>query len=289
MISVLIVNWNTRDLLDACLASISRFPGSSGVEVIVVDNDSSDGSADMVRLKHSSARLIEPGSNTGYAHGNNLAMEAASGEFLLTLNPDTELFADTFDEAVAVMERLPDAGVCGAKQIFTDGTVQASVRGFPSVMGIIGDLTGLGRVLPKSGFGSYRLAGFDYEKEQIAPQPMGTFLMFRRSALASFENQKSKIKNPYDESFPIFFNEVDLLLRLKRAGWGAVYSPKVRILHHGGEGTKQRRKEMIWESHRSLVRYFEKHHPSPLLFLFKLIVFAGAFVRARGVYAGFRP
>ena len=288
MISVLIVNWNTRDLLDACLSSIDRFPGSHPLETIVVDNASTDGSAEMIRTKHPSVKLIEPGANTGYAKGNNLAIEASSGDFLLTLNPDTELFEDTLDQAIEAIERHTEAGALGAKQIFTDGSIQASVRGFPSVSGIIGDLTGLGRVFLRSAFGTYRLADFDYEFEQPAPQPMGTFLMFRRSALEGI-SQQSTINSPYDESFPIFFNEVDLLYRMNKRGWPAYYSPKVRILHHGGEGTKQRRKEMIWESHRSLVRYFEKHHPSPLLFMFKMLVLAGARVRARGVYAGFRP
>lgn len=288
MISILIVNWNTRDLLDACLCSIERHPAGEPIEVIVVDNASADGSADMVREKHPSVTLIEPGSNTGYAQGNNLAMKAAHGEWMLTLNPDTELFEDTLDQAVAVLTSHPKAGALGARQIFTDGTTQASVRGFPTVLGILGDLTGLGKRFPHSRIGSYRLGGYDYEREQDAPQPMGTFLMFRRAALHSVNEAQSELA-PYDESFPIFFNEVDLLYRLKSAGWKAIYSPKVRILHHGGEGTKQRRKEMIWESHRSLIRFFEKHHPSPLLFLFKFIVSAGALVRARGVYAGFRP
>lgn len=281
MVSVLIVSWNTRDLLDACLSSIERFPGSHGVEVIVVDNASSDGSAEMVRGKHPAVHLIEAGGNTGYAHGNNLASTASRGEFLLTLNPDTEVFEDTLDQAVDVMNRHPEAGALGARQFFTDGSTQSSVRGFPSFWGILGDITGLGRIFPGSKLGSYRLMRFDYEVEQAAPQPMGTFLMFRREALPS--------DRPFDESFPIFFNEVDLLFRLKEAGWMAVYSPRVRILHHGGEGTKQRRKEMIWESHRSLVRYFEKHHPSSFLFLLKAVVYLGAFVRAKGVYAGFRP
>lgn len=283
MVSILIVNWNTRDLLDACLASIERFPGSQAVEAIVVDNASADGSAEMVRSKHSSVKLIEAGANTGYAHGNNLAIAAAKGDLLLTLNPDTELYADTLDEAVAALDRHPRAGVLGAKQVFTDGSTQSSVRGFPTFLGILGDVTGLGRLFPASRLGAYRLLGFDYEREQVAPQPMGTFLMFRREALEAVGPLR------FDEAFPIFFNEVDLLYRLRQAGWHAVYAPRVRILHHGGEGTKQRRREMIWESHRSLLRYFQKHHPSPFLFLLAGLLYLGAFVRAKGVYAGFRP
>jgi GT2 family glycosyltransferase len=290
MLSVLIVNWNTRDLLDACLTSLAKFPPVEGMEVIVVDNASTDESAEMVTAKHPGVTLIQPGSNTGYAHGNNLAMAAARGEWLLTLNPDTEVYADTLQIAIEKLKANPGYGALGARQIYTDGTTQHSVRGFPTVGGIFADITHLGR-------DTYRLRDFDYEKEQAAPQPMGTFLLFRRAALeevakSEVSSQKSEGAGelrPFDEAFPIFFNEVDLLYRLQKAGWPTLYSPDVRVLHYGGEGTKQVRKNMIWESHRSLARFLEKHHPSPALPLVKGLIWLGALVRAKGVHAGFRP
>lgn len=288
MLSILIVNWNTRDLLSACLASIQRFADPSEVETIVVDNASTDGSADHVREAFPHVRLIEPHANTGYARGNNLAFREASGHWLLTLNPDTELYEDTLASALAAMERHPTAGALGARQIGTDGATQRSVRGFPTLLGIVGDVTGLGRLFPSSKLGSYRLSSFDYGLEQEAPQPMGTFLLFRRAALQAVERDLNGT-GPFDESFPIFFNEVDLLYRMNRAGWSTIYAPSVRILHHGGEGTRQKRKDMIWESHRSMIRYFQKHHPSAALPFVKLLVYLGAFIRAKGVYAGFRP
>lgn len=299
MLSVLIVNWNTRDLLDACLASLAKFPPAEPMDVIVVDNDSKDGSAEMVRVKHPAVRLIEPKANTGYARGNNLAMAEASGEWLLTLNPDTEVYETTLQTAIDKLRANPTFGALGARQIFTDGTTQHSIRGFPTVKSIFADITGIGP-------DTYRLKSFDYEKEQPAPQPMGTFILFRREAL---ENEEGRMENgeeisnpipeprspfpvplsPFDESFPIFFNEVDLLYRLEKAGWPALYSPDVRILHHGAEGTKQVRKNMIWESHRSLARFLEKHHPSPFLPIIKALIWLGAFIRAKGVHAGFKP
>ncbi len=285
MLSILIVNWNTKTFLDACLTSLRHHPGAHAVEVIVVDNASTDGSADLVRTQFPEVKLIASETNTGYARGNNLAYQAATGDLILTLNPDTEVYEDTLDIAIAKMAEHPEIGALGARQIHSSGETQSSVRGFPTAWGIVGDITGLAQAFPWGKLGSYRLSAFDYEKELLAPQPMGTFLLFRREAL----NQVLTPNGPYDEEFPIFFNEVDLLYRLKQKGWNALYSPEVRILHHGGEGTKQVRKNMIWESHRSLVRYFEKHHRSPWLPLFRGIVLAGAFVRARGVYAGFRP
>lgn len=288
MLSVLIVNWNTRDLLRTCIESVYRFPPKEPFEILVVDNFSSDGSPEMVRQCFPEVELILPGKNTGYAAGNNLAFERASGEWLLTLNPDTEVFEGTLDNALSTLGANPNYGALGIKLIGTDGIVQNSVRGFPTFLGVVGDITGLGKIFKKSRFNSYRLIGFDYELEQPAPQPMGTFLIFRREALLAVGDPKK----PFDERFPIFFNEVDLLYRLNSAGWPCLYSPRASIKHLGGESTKQVRKSMIWESHRSLMRFFEKHYrtpwTAPLLPLMHGFIYLGAFIRARGRHDGFQ-
>jgi GT2 family glycosyltransferase len=289
MLSILIVNWNTRDLLRACLNSIYRFPPASPYEIIVVDNASSDGSAEMVREEFPSLLLISPQTNTGYAKGNNLAFSRASGEYLLTLNPDTEFVDDSLSIAFAQLDAQSSFGCLACKLVSPDGTTQPSVRGFPSLLGILGDVTGLGRAFRGSRFDSYRLSSFDYDVAGKAEQPMGTFLLFRREALGAVGDPSS----PFDESFPIFFNEVDLLLRLNNAGWPCWYSPLAKVVHHGGMSTRQVRKGMIWESHRSLVRFLWKHTQSVserlLLPLVALGIYVAAFVRARGFHAGFRP
>ncbi len=295
MLSILIVNWNTRELLRACLSSIVSHPPSEPCEVIVVDNFSTDQSAEMVQNcfidgevgevapgQKLPIRLVASTVNTGYAAGNNLAFAQANGDFLLTLNPDTEVVDDSLDKALACLRAHPSAGALGVRQVAVDGSTQHSVRGFPTVRGILGDLFKI------SSWDSYRLSRFDYEREQAAPQPMGTFLLFRRQALESVGNPRK----PFDEGFPIFFNEVDLLYRLNLAGWNCLYTPRAKILHHGGESTKQVRKSMIWESHRSLVRYFYKHYGTGVsrlgLPLLAAVSYTAAFVRAKGYHAGFR-
>jgi GT2 family glycosyltransferase len=288
MLSILIVSWNTRDLLRKCLLSIHRFAPLHPYEVIVVDNASSDGSAEMVAKEFPQVKLVASRTNTGYAGGNNLAFAAAKGDWLLTLNPDTEFVDDSVDRAIEILEQHPQAGCLGARQVGVDGKTQRSIRGFPTVLGILGELTRLSRVLPKGALGSYSLRAFDYDVQQTAPQPMGTFLLFRRAALEAVGDPS----RPFDEQFPIFFNEVDLLYRLYKAGWSCLYAPSVKILHHGGESTKQVRKSMIWESHKSLVRFLRKHYRTrwngAALAAVAGIVYAGAFVRARGYHAGFR-
>lgn len=284
MLSVLIVNWNTKDLLRACLQSLRANPPAEPMEVIVVDNASADGSAHMVREEFPEVELLAEERNLGYAAGNNRASNVAKGEWLLTLNPDTEVEPDTLQTAISRLSARQGYGALGAKLIGRDGKVQSSVRGFPSLLGIFGDATGLGRLFPGSAFDSYRLKSFDYSIEQDAEQPMGTFLLFRREAL-EVVGDSSK---PFDESFPIFFNEVDLLYRLKQAGWRTLYCPEVGVRHLGGAGTRQVRKSMIWESHKSLVRFFVKHRPTPFLPLLAAFIYLGALVRARGYHAGFR-
>jgi GT2 family glycosyltransferase len=243
----------------------------------------------MVRQEFPEVVLVDLPTNTGYAAGNNHGFEQARGEYILTLNPDTEILDDALDTAMRKLEENPDFGVLGARQIDSKGRTQRSVRGFPTLFGIFGDVTRLGKLFPRSPLASYRLPGFNYEIHQIAPQPMGTFLLFRREALCALGSER----HPFDEQFPIFFNEVDLLYRLSRKGFPCLYSPEVRILHHGGESTKLVRKSMIWESHRSLIRYLRKHLMTqwnlPLILLLSGVIFAAAFVRARGYSPPWTP
>jgi GT2 family glycosyltransferase len=288
MLSILIVNWNTRSFLHACLTSIFGFPPRDPYEVVVVDNASKDGSAAMVREQFPDVKLIESPVNSGYAAGNNLAFEHAAGDFLLTLNPDTVLEDDSLQKSWEMLRKRPQYGCLAVRLVGVDGRTQRSVRGFPTFLGLLGDLTGLGARTPGSRLDAYRLAAFDYDREGPAPQPMGTFLMFRREALEAVGDPR----RPFDERFPIFFNEVDLLYRLHRAGWPCLYTPEAHVVHHGGESTKLVRKSMIWESHRSLLRYMRKHSgslPTSVgVALLAPIVYGAAFVRARGYHAGFR-
>jgi len=282
VLSILIVNWNTKDVLRRCLLSIRAFAPNRSYEVIVVDNASSDGSSDMVSSEFPEVKLIRSTVNMGYAAGNNAAFANALGDWLLTLNPDTEFIDRSLDTAVECLETSSGYGVLGAKLILPDGRVQQSVRGFPTYTSLLGEIGPLRKV-----FNSYRLDKFDYEAVQDAPQPMGTFLLFRRSALAEVGDPAK----PFDERFPIFFNEVDLLYRLRQAGWKCLYNPNVRVLHIGGESTKQVRSSMIWESYRSLIRYMRKHHCKfwqlPAFVMLAAVGFVATWVRARGYHRGF--
>lgn len=286
MLSIVIVNWNTRALLEKCLASIQRYAPFEPVEVIVVDNASDDGSAEMVCAHFPHVRLLVQGTNLGYARGNNIGIRAASGDFILLLNPDTEFVDDSLQRAVDLLRSMPSVGVLAARLLNPDGSTQSSLRSFPRPLPVLFDLLGIARFFPRSRFfGKYRYRFFDYDSPAEVEQPMGTFLMTRKEVFDQV--------GLFDERFPIFFNDVDWCLRVRNAGWMVYYHPKVRVVHYGGAGTRQVRKSMIWESHRSLLSFYDKWYARwwnlPLLWLFRLVVLAAAFLRAGGVYAGYRP
>lgn len=254
------MNWNTRDLLRACLQSLYRYPPDVSFEVIVVDNASEDGSAAMVRAEFPQVVLIANSENRGYAGGNNQALAQAQGEYVLLLNPDTEVFPDTLDRALAFLEAHPDAGAVGAKQFFPGGRVQASVRGFPTPANLLWEVSGLARLFPRW-LGGYRMRGFTYDGVAVVEQPMATFLMVRRAVVEQV--------GLMDEAFPLFFNDVDWCYRIVQAGWRIYFVPEVQILHHGGASTRQVRLSAIRESHRALEVFYRKHYRgrvNPLLY-----------------------
>lgn len=284
VLSILIVNWNTCELLGRCLHSILQFPTSMPIEVIVVDNASADGSADYVASEFRDARikLVRSNVNLGFAAGNNLAYRESCGEFVLTLNPDTEFETDALEVAIQELQARPSYGAIAITQRGIAGDTQRSVRGFPTIGRLLWEFCGGARFFPSHD--RYYLRRFDYTKAQDIEQPMATFTLFRREAIGSVL---------FDEQFPIFFNDVDTMKRLFDAGYKCWYTPAAYVRHHGGEGTKQVRKSMIWESHRSLLRYLRKHQGTGLsglgLLILTPLVLAAAFVRAKGYHAGFRP
>ena len=310
-LSVCIVNWNTREDLRECLLALQANPFTSGEqEVIVVDNASADGSAAMVASEFPDARLIANPVNANFAHGTNQALAAATGDFLLLLNPDAQVtegalnalveriragaspaptpFHDVSDSQHTITQspnRSPQhptpntqhpLGAVAAKLVYPDGLVQTSVRGFPEPVAVLYDILGLSRLFPRSRtFAAYRATYFDYERAQAAPQPMASCFLISREAYEQVGGM--------DERFPLYFNDVDWCLRCRDAGLGIWYEPKAVVIHGGGGTTKKARKAVVWESHRALLRLYAKHYrkktPFPLYALLTALVTLGAWAR----------
>jgi GT2 family glycosyltransferase len=254
-LSVCIVNWNTREYLRECLTALRQYPPvGAEMEVIVVDNASADGSAAMVASEFPSVSLIGNSDNKGYAEGNNQALERASGDFLLLLNPDVVVHPDSLTRALQFMAAHPEAGALGCRLVGKDGETQQSVRGFPDPGPVLWDAVGLSRLFPRSRvFGAYRMTFFDYDRVSEVDQPMGSFLLLTRAALDWV--------GLMDPQFPIFFNEVDWCWRAKREhGFRIYYTPDAVVTHYGGSSTRQVKAAMVRESHRSLLRFYDKHY-----------------------------
>lgn len=249
--AVCIVAWRSRDLLRRCLRSVAGAPEAA--EVVVVDNASGDGTAEMVQQEFPGVRLIANESNRGFAAGNNQAIEATRAPFVLLLNPDTEVQEGALAALLDVFAEDERVGAAAPQLLLPDGRVQQSCRGFPEPIPVLAEAVGLARLFPRSKMlGAYRMRGWGHDTRREVDQPMASALALRREALDEV--------GPFDEDFPLYFNDVDLCYRLKEAGWKILFEPKAKVLHHHGHSTRQVRARAVVESHRGLIRFYRKHY-----------------------------
>ncbi len=287
MLSVLIVNWNTRDYLRACLSSLETACAELQHEIIVVDNNSHDGSAEMVSTQFPRVVLIASQINLGFAAGNNLAYEKSRGQWIWLLNPDTEVIGDAASEMIAFLEASTRRGAVASALIDAISRIpQKSCRTFPTPAALCAEASRLARKFPRSrSFGFYKMGWWNYRDARRVQQPMASSFMMRRAAIDAIYD--AKIGGLFDEEFPIFFNDVDLCWRLDQSGWEIWYLPAAGVLHYGGASTQQVKPAMIAESHRSLHLFYKKHYRkilSPSLFYATIaLIKAGAILRLRGL------
>jgi GT2 family glycosyltransferase len=286
MLSILIVNCNTRDYLRACLLSLETACSGVEHEIIVVDNASQDGSAEMVSTLFPRVQLIASSENLGYAAGNNLACEHSCGQWVWLLNPDTEVLRDAPKQLISFLEGGTRRGAVASALIDArTARPQKSCRTFPTPAALWAEASGLAKFYPRSRkFGFYRMGWWRYHDARRVEQPMASSLLLRRAAIEGVYDQK--IGGLFDEDFPIFFNDVDLCWRLWKSGWEIWYQPDAGVLHHGGASTQQVKPAMIAESHRCLRRFYEKHYRAvlspPVYWATIALIEAGGAWRLRG-------
>ena len=239
-LSIVIVNWNTQALLHDCLHSVCKGLGSLRAEIIVVDNASSDGSADMVRAEFPAVELLESKNNLGFAGGNNLALARAQGRYVLLLNTDTLVHGSVLPDAVTWMNRHPEVGVIGPRVLNADGSVQASCSAFPSLRFLAMQTLGLTRL---ARWDAYRMTGWDRSTERRIDVISGAAMFVRASAMREV--------GLLDEAFFFYGEETDWCRRFARAGWEIVFVPIKEITHFGnGSAAKlnHRRDVMMTEA-----------------------------------------
>jgi N-acetylglucosaminyl-diphospho-decaprenol L-rhamnosyltransferase len=249
-VSVVVLSWNTRELLAACLSSLRAVAGELPFETIVVDNASADGSADMVAERFPEVRLVRSAVNHGYAIGNNLGARDARGAYLLLLNSDTEVRPGALSTLVAFLDGHPGHGACAPRLDNPDGTPQTSCKTFPTLLTCVYFDTCFDRWFPRNRvIPRYFMRDFDHATSRDVDQPPGAAFLVRRplwEALGGF-----------DPELWLFFNDVDLCRRLRAAGHAIAYVAEARVLHHEGKSTAQfPSMGPLW--HRNRLAYYRK-------------------------------
>ncbi len=251
-VSIVIVNWNTRDILRYCLQSIYEQAGEVGFEVIVIDNASSDDSTEMVRTEFPQVCLIENSENKGFAAANNQGLALAKGRYVLLLNSDTVILDNAIAKTVAFAEDNPDAAAVGCRVLNQDRTLQQTCFMFPSILNMILSSSYLYKLFPSGRFfGRERMTRWDRSNVCEVDVVTGCFLLMRRDAMEQV--------GPMDERFFMYGEETDWCYRSKQAGWKIIFTPHAEIIHLGGESSKQVATRMILLRRGSRLLFFKKH------------------------------
>jgi GT2 family glycosyltransferase len=239
-LSILIVNWNTRDRLEECLQSIRDTASGLSHEVVVVDNASADGSAAMVRQGFPEYSLIESRENLGFARGNNLAFSRSSGKYLLVLNPDVVVHRDTLEGLVEFAAAHPDAGLISPRLLHQDGTAQKKYYGrIPTLSTVFFLYTRPGAFLDARFFGNRFRRRDRYEDLEDFEEPIAFTDGGAAFCCTLVPRRIIDDIGFFDERFPVFFNDGDFAMRVFRAGYRAYLLPQVEAVHAGGASVQQ--------------------------------------------------
>ena len=276
-LSILIINWNTRDLVVQCLQSLSDTAdqivqdpneghgltfGSFRAEVIVVDNASTDNSASVVQQRFTWARLIENACNMGFAPANNQAFQQSTGRYVLLLNSDTIVHVKAIEALIEFMDKHPHCGAGGARLLNTDGSLQPSCHPMLTPWREFWRLTFLDRLWQRA---TYDMRKWNASSPRQVEAIKGACLIVRRHALGASESL-------LDERYFMYTEEVDLCYRLTQAGWELYWIPLAKVTHLGEASSRQAYNVMYVQLYRSKVQFYRKFGGEPRARLFKRLV-----------------
>lgn len=252
-LSITICSWNTVQDLRECLMSLRACADEGNFEVIVVDNASSDDSADMVETEFPEFRLLRQSTNLGFAGGHNLAIRERRGRDVALLNSDTIVHRGAIGQLIQVMQTNFDLGIVGPKLLNSDGTLQPSCRTFPNPIAAAFRNTILGRMFPNNPFTrTYLMEDWNHDSRRDVDWISGAAIFMRKEAVDAV--------GVLDENLFMFFEDVDLCKRTWDAGFRVMYLPTAVITHKGGKSTSKAPNRMIIRFHRSMYQYFAKHN-----------------------------
>ncbi len=275
-LSIIIVNYNVKYFLEQCLKAVENAIKGIDVDVWVVDNNSVDGSIEMVNQKFSWVKCIVNSENTGFSKANNQAIAASNGEYVLLLNPDTVVEEDCFTKCIAFMDSHIHAGALGVRMVDGRGNfLPESKRGLPTPEVALYKMFGLNKVFPKSRkFGHYHL-GYLPEMETNEVEVLaGAFMFLRRSALEKV--------GVLDETFFMYGEDIDLSYRINKGGYKNYYFPETSIIHYKGESTKKGSANYVKIFYQAMVIFARKHYSGSKSGLLILLINTFIYLRASG-------
>jgi len=227
-LAIIVVSTNEARWLRPCLRTVFEHAGSIELDVVVADNESTDGTRELVETEFSQVRVVTC-ENRGFSHANNRALRTCDARYVLLLNPDTEILEGTFAGLVQAMDERPEVGLAGVRQVMPDGNLYPSIGRFPNALRALGEALASERFpFRASWLGERELKWALYERETPCDWVLGSFMLARREALES--------AGFLDERFFIYSEETDLCYRIRQAGWGIRHLPHMTILHHAGKG-----------------------------------------------------
>lgn len=278
-VSIIIVNYNTREFIGKCLDSIYSSSGRFSYEVLVVDNASEDKSVDFLGEKYSQIILIANRKNLGFAKAVNQGIKKSAGRYILLLNPDTALGKNTLSEMIRIMDKNPGVGVSTCRVELSNGEIDwASHRGFPTPWRSFSYFSRINKLFPRSRvFGGYHLEHEDLNKPHEIDSPCGAFYLVRRQVIEKV--------GLLDEDYFIFAEDLDWSYRIKEAGYKIFYYPSVKVFHHKGASSgmhkleskakRQARKKAVESFYDTMKIFYNKHYQKKYPRLVKLFIFFG--------------
>ncbi len=273
-LSVIIVNYNVEHFLEQCIDSALIASENVSTEIIVVDNNSVDGSLQMMAEKFPDITLIANKDNVGFSKANNQGIRISRGEYILLLNPDTIVEADTFSKTVAFMDSHPEAGGLGVKMLDGKGRfLPESKRGLPTPQAAFYKMFGFSKIFPKSKkFASYHQGHLSNDETHEVEILAGAFMLMRKTTL-------DKV-GLLDEDFFMYGEDIDLSYRIILGGYKNYYFPETRIIHYKGESTKKNTVNYVYVFYNAMVIFAKKHYSKENAKLFSLLINAAIILRA---------
>jgi N-acetylglucosaminyl-diphospho-decaprenol L-rhamnosyltransferase len=270
-LDVVIVAYRSRELLRRCLDSLRAHPPSCPMKLIVVDNDSRDGTSEVVASEYEEVDLIASSRNLGFAAATNLGAARGGAPYLLALNPDTAVAEGALDTIISVLEERPEVAIAGPRLERPDGSLDhASKRSFPTPLSALGHFTGVGRRAGATGkLAAYRAPGVESGPVDAVN---GAFMLIRRSA---FEQAGG-----FDEGYWMYMEDLDLSYALAQEGWTSGYEPAATVLHvKGGTTGGERSLRLNWAFHRGMFRFYRKYYAPSRSWAVNALVYAGIAVK----------